>query len=473
MDRLTKLLVFPAGITACAVFGIGLMTNVLQPFWPNAPHWVFAALFLSGAALTFAPLPAWLLWLGWKNRKSFGRRVRMVFGFSLLLLGCALGVIGLSLIASGPGIEKDRDPPAVPAPVQNTASASDNSVSNRVPEGMVSLEGAIETARFRLGDLPRFSIGDDLWTREGKLDQRLLFWSNHLSRYLQMYRQDGSVIDHTMLSAKDGKVTAGDAGPLYVKKHELEAALARARADFPPIPPGFHGIRADDSPRTAIINNKGGPVEIHKSPDSAIVGNDVSPHSSTQAPLITKGPYPPGAVLDRPFSRDQAQTMLNALGDMVEAATKCYKLEPPSIYLPFEARKSLGYRWNAQIAHDGLDKAIEALTAFDARLEGTITALSQSIEKYPSIYAEPLVRIRGQTGLEKLQQATKAYIRGLKAIQNLTPKPENIGADFILTTLGPTAKSVTEAINDVVAWYGTFTRGRYSDALKELQEFTK
>jgi len=101
MDRLSKLLLIPTSIATLAGFGLSQMTNVLQPYWPDAPHWVFAGIFLSGAALVFVPFPAWLIWLGWKNGKNFGRRARMIAGFAILICGCALGVLGLSIIAAG------------------------------------------------------------------------------------------------------------------------------------------------------------------------------------------------------------------------------------------------------------------------------------------------------------------------------------------------------------------------------------
>src|SRR3954449_4811939 len=90
MDRTSKRLLIPSAISTFAGLGLSQMTNVLQPYWPEAPHWVFALLFWSGAVLTVVPLPAWLLWLWWSNRgAAFSRRFKMVLGFVLVLLELA------------------------------------------------------------------------------------------------------------------------------------------------------------------------------------------------------------------------------------------------------------------------------------------------------------------------------------------------------------------------------------------------
>lgn len=101
MDRQSKLLLIPTGVATSAGLGLGQMTNVLQPYWPETPHWVFAFLFWSGAAFTFLPLPFWLIWLAWKNRRTCSRRWRMIFGLILVCGGCAMGVVGLSIVAAG------------------------------------------------------------------------------------------------------------------------------------------------------------------------------------------------------------------------------------------------------------------------------------------------------------------------------------------------------------------------------------
>ncbi|MBR0855690.1 hypothetical protein [Bradyrhizobium liaoningense] len=107
MDRLSKILLIPTSFATLAGFGLGQMTNVLQPYWPDAPHWVFALLFWSGAALTVIPFLSWLAWLGWKNRKTFSRRFRMILGSIILIAGCVIGIFGLSIIAS-------EDAPIIP-----------------------------------------------------------------------------------------------------------------------------------------------------------------------------------------------------------------------------------------------------------------------------------------------------------------------------------------------------------------------
>jgi hypothetical protein len=112
MDRLSRLLLIPAGIFTAAGLGIGQMTNVLPQYWPQAPHWVYAFLFWSGAALTTIPLPSWLVWLGWKNRTSITQRHTMIFGIVLVVVGCAIGVVGLSIISFG-----ENQKPRVTTPV--------------------------------------------------------------------------------------------------------------------------------------------------------------------------------------------------------------------------------------------------------------------------------------------------------------------------------------------------------------------
>jgi hypothetical protein len=101
MDRISKFLLIPAGIATAAGVGLDMTTNMLQAYWPDAPHWLVAALFWSGPALIFLPLPFWLIWLAWKNRYALSVRWTMIIGLAFVIGGCALGVIGLSIIAAG------------------------------------------------------------------------------------------------------------------------------------------------------------------------------------------------------------------------------------------------------------------------------------------------------------------------------------------------------------------------------------
>lgn len=127
MDRLSKILLVPTAIGTLAGLGLGQMTNVLQPYWPEAPRWVFAALFWSGAALTFVPLPSWLIWLAYKNRKNVSGRLQMLFGLALVIGGCVICVVGLSIIAAGEA--------SVPAPrsVVSTTPAQSPAAGEAAP----------------------------------------------------------------------------------------------------------------------------------------------------------------------------------------------------------------------------------------------------------------------------------------------------------------------------------------------------
>lgn len=134
MDRLSKLLLIPTAIATLAGFGMGQMTNVLQPYWPDAPHWVFAFLFWSGAALVVIPLPSWIIWVAWKNWELISGRLKVILGFVLLIGGCALGVVGLSLIAAG------DTQTAVAIPSSSAAQAKSVATPEKPqPEGPISL----------------------------------------------------------------------------------------------------------------------------------------------------------------------------------------------------------------------------------------------------------------------------------------------------------------------------------------------
>jgi hypothetical protein len=148
LDRFSRLLLIPTAIGTLAGLGLGQMTNVLQPYWPEAPHWVFAVLFWSGAALTVVPLPTWLMWLGWKNRKTVSRRWKMIFGFALLLGGCAMGVVGLSIIAAGDSstIAENIPAPPQPAPSSMAATHSDHSESSASPPAVIDLDDNAEAS---------------------------------------------------------------------------------------------------------------------------------------------------------------------------------------------------------------------------------------------------------------------------------------------------------------------------------------
>jgi hypothetical protein len=77
----------PVGIATVAGIGLDLMTNMLTPYWPDAPHWVFAGLFYLGSALTFLPTMAWLTVKSW-GTKTFGA----VTAIWALLIGVPAGM---------------------------------------------------------------------------------------------------------------------------------------------------------------------------------------------------------------------------------------------------------------------------------------------------------------------------------------------------------------------------------------------
>jgi hypothetical protein len=100
MDRLSRLLLIPAGIATTAGIGLDMTTNMLQPYWPDAPHWLFATLFWSGPALIL-PLPSWLVWLIWKTRKALNSRQIVAGGFAVASTCYVGGIIWLWIIAAG------------------------------------------------------------------------------------------------------------------------------------------------------------------------------------------------------------------------------------------------------------------------------------------------------------------------------------------------------------------------------------
>jgi len=55
-------LVVPAAIATAAGIGMDLMANMLSPYWPDAPHWMFGVLFWTGVVLTVLPFPMWVIW---------------------------------------------------------------------------------------------------------------------------------------------------------------------------------------------------------------------------------------------------------------------------------------------------------------------------------------------------------------------------------------------------------------------------
>ena len=103
MDRISKLLLIPAIVGTLAGIGLDMTTNMLASYWPDAPHWLIATLFWSGPTLIFVPLPSWLLWLTWTKRNTLSGRSSMIIELTLVICGCALGVLGLSIIAAGDG----------------------------------------------------------------------------------------------------------------------------------------------------------------------------------------------------------------------------------------------------------------------------------------------------------------------------------------------------------------------------------
>ena len=185
-------------------------------------------------------------------------------------------------------------------------------------------------------------------------------------------------------------------------------------------------------------------------------------------------PYPAGPILQQPFSREQAQKMLDALGDMAEAATRVSKtLDVPMIYFPPLGGILGRDRWAIQIAKDGFEKTTEVMNAFDARVSGAMVEMNQVIEKYPSIYSGPLQRILGQTGLAGLQQSTKAFTLALNEIQRLEIKPEKFSSRIVQAMAGDSAKRLTESAADFRMWSGTFVQERYPTAQRELEKFLK
>lgn len=75
-------------------FALSQMIAVLQPLWPGAPHWLWVLIFSVCIVL-----------LVWPFRRAIANALRghseMIMGIILLICGCIVGVIGLSLIAKG------------------------------------------------------------------------------------------------------------------------------------------------------------------------------------------------------------------------------------------------------------------------------------------------------------------------------------------------------------------------------------
>jgi hypothetical protein len=137
----------------------------------------------------------------------------------------------------------------------------------------LSFEDASLTARGVLLDVARFGIGDTALRNDS--DQRLAFWARHLAARVSIYRNDGKRLDPvpTPLIAQNGKLFAGNVDLLYVKRHELDAAIAQMRADYPNPQPG--SITMHDSAGSEIARNKANSIAVAKSPGTKINDNDL------------------------------------------------------------------------------------------------------------------------------------------------------------------------------------------------------
>jgi hypothetical protein len=72
--------VIPAAIGAAAGGGLGLATNVMPSYWPNAPHWLLGILFWGGLCVTIVPIASILLWhLFARKRRIYGILAILVF----------------------------------------------------------------------------------------------------------------------------------------------------------------------------------------------------------------------------------------------------------------------------------------------------------------------------------------------------------------------------------------------------------
>jgi hypothetical protein len=139
---------------------------------------------------------------------------------------------------------------------------------------MLSFEDATRAARASLLDVVRLSLAEQFLRED---NQRLQHWAAWLSRYAPLYDADGRKIESlpTPIAAHEGKLTAGGMGSLYVKKPELDIAVAKVRADYPNPQPGsitFHDVEGG-----TISRNKGYSIGVAKSKNILVDQNDAAP----------------------------------------------------------------------------------------------------------------------------------------------------------------------------------------------------
>src|SRR5712664_1658831 len=157
-----------------------------------------------------------------------------------------------------------------------------------------------------------------------------------------------------------------------IAQFQKQIATLQNQAAAPPPPPPV--INRDNSAET--IKKLQGELNARTEELAAATRQiEAQRTAATRPPPVNpetpeaRSPYPPGPVLQQPFSREQAQKMLDALGDMAEAATRVSKtLDVPMVYFPPMGGILGRDRWAIQIANDGFGKMTEVMNAFEARV---------------------------------------------------------------------------------------------------------
>ena len=141
---------------------------------------------------------------------------------------------------------------------------------------------------------------------------------------------------------------------------------------------------------------------------------------------VPKDPYQPGPIIDRKYTKKEAEQMIDALAEITEVATQIQRAQLPNEFATLRTR--WGNRQNnlAQlIKSDGYVVATGRLNTFITNMKNQQETLQKTIGRYPEYYQRDLNKIVGQTGINSLLNFSDTLLFRLNELAKAQVPPDS------------------------------------------------
>jgi hypothetical protein len=185
---------------------------------------------------------------------------------------------------------------------------------------------------------------------------------------------------------------------------------------------------------------------------------------------LPKEPYQPGPILLRKYTRNEAQTIIDALSSISVAANDTLKLSPPTDILPPMQTAYQRVPWIEALKKMGIDEAIKRFSEFGADSKRISDNIEKAINAVPQIYSNDLYRIVGRSRLGELKDRSDAIVYRLQAVKKLAPDGSMM-SEVLAVYLDQPSREMIEVLNDFYRWRSSFVSQRSDAARHEIETF--